>query len=437
MDREQVKRYSILEVTLLLVLLMGVGAAWLIVKAKSRVMLSDAIALAGSGVSVRVPSGAGWEHTPEWVYESDNSMALLAQGRVGRQTVIELRWRYTLSAPSKGLGEMLQERLAGTATITEPVEMPAGALMEAAQITAPVEAQQPTYYVAMAQLEHGRTIELQVIPKHSDYNPLYAEALLMDTALSLEYKTPEELGAGAALLERFFTTIEQSAPKEEAFLIKEGRGRTIGFFYAKYTAQTDAVRTIESQHFDAQQFMMESTLRVGRAGKPFTWETRLNVPMSTGLRHYEIQLDDQGQLNLTSNFEKEKALHVEEFILPELLLTDFARLLMESDRVSVVTDVLAATGAVVPVRVSLIEAQQAAASSDQIASAVRVEYLHAEGWFDEYYFDADGQAIGRFERQPRQPDRLWERTDLAALKQTFGDRLKVAAPATAAPIRYY
>lgn len=435
MDREQVKRYSLLEVALFGLLLIGMFAGWLIVKARTRVVLTEPIALEGSGVSVRLPGGIGWEHTPAWVYESDNSMALLAQWRAGRETAAEVLWRYTLAAKSGGFEESLEERLAGTPAKIEKLEMPKGALMEAVRITAP---EQPTHYIAAAQLKYGRTIELQVTPKTAEYDMLYAEAVLRDTAMSLRYETPEELEAGKALSEQFLEKLQEGAGAPEAYLIKEGRGRTVGFYYVTdQAAEQEGVRRIESRHYDTQQFMMESTLQIGPAARPFEWDTRLTVPMATGVRLYKIERQEEGPLAVTSNYENEKTLYPEGAILPELMMTPYVQFWMASGAGDVVTDVLAATGALVPVRISHIAPQEAMATAEEVAKAVRVEYLHAANFFDEFYFDAESKPIGRFERQDRRPDRLWEKSDADALKKLFGEKLNMTPQETPAPKRYF
>lgn len=425
MDIEKVKRYSLAELTLLALFAMGLLAAWIIVKARDHVPLSAPIALDGTGLSVSVPVGTGWEHTPAWGYETDNSMALLAQRRV-MQSGVELRWRYVFCAPQISLQEVLKERLKETQAVVEPVEMPAGSSMEAVRISTPPQTQEPTYFFAMANLGHGRRIELQVTPEQLDFDLFYAETLLKDAALSMVYQTTEEMAAGTALLKQFYETMETAQPKEESFLISEARGRTTGFYYAKHEPDNGgAVRRIETRYYETQQFMMEGTLKIGRRQQPFNWQTRLTVPMTTGLRSYEIQADENGRLNVSSNFEAGKTLYPDPFILPEAVLSEFVRLYLEGTEESVVTLAIAGIGQVAPIRIRKIDPQEATARSEEVRTAVRVEYLHSADFFDELYFDEQRRLVGRFERQPRRPDRLWDRVEPEELRHVFGDKLKI------------
>ncbi|MHC4962129.1 MAG: hypothetical protein ACYTGA_08415, partial [Planctomycetota bacterium] len=73
MDIKKVKRYSLIEVALLAVFMVGLLIAHLIVKHRATVVLSDLISLPGSGLSVSVPAGPGWERTATWQYEESES----------------------------------------------------------------------------------------------------------------------------------------------------------------------------------------------------------------------------------------------------------------------------------------------------------------------------------------------------------------------------
>ncbi|MHC4999006.1 MAG: hypothetical protein ACYTEM_08290, partial [Planctomycetota bacterium] len=69
MDIEKVKRYSLIEVSLLAIFTTGLLIAHLIVKHRSTVVLSSGISLPGSGLSVSMPEGSGWDRTNSWQYE--------------------------------------------------------------------------------------------------------------------------------------------------------------------------------------------------------------------------------------------------------------------------------------------------------------------------------------------------------------------------------
>jgi hypothetical protein len=420
---------------LLAIFAIGLLAAWMIVNIRGRVVLSAPIVLDGSGLAVSVPAGAGWEHTPAWVYESDNSMTLLAQRRLMKQAEVELRWRYMLGAAPMDLEEVLKERLAGSTAKIDALEMPAGSMMKAARVSTPGAANEPVYYIALAPLAQGRSIELHVIPKRMDFDLFYAETLLTQTAQSMIYQTTQEALAGAAMLEQFCRT-KNNSPLEESFLISESSGRTTGYFSAQQENRKDDIRKIVSRHYDAQQFLMESSLQFNPAEGQFTWETRLMTPMTMNPRLYQISQEDAHHLKVTSNYEKDKTLYVDSCILPELLLTEFVQLYQPSGAESVVTVVLAGTGQIVPVRVKRVSPQEAGVKLDDVSTVVRVEYLHSADYYDEFYVNNQGRVIGRFERQPRRQDRLWKQANPEEIKKMFGGKPENSLQAAPKPKEY-
>ncbi|MHC5000351.1 MAG: hypothetical protein ACYTE1_05965 [Planctomycetota bacterium] len=106
MDIKKVKRYSLIEVALLAVFMVGLLIAHLIT-----VVLSDLISLPGSGLSVSVPAGPGWERTATWQYEeSESSMTLLGQFRPSNRGTMGVRWRYVFSTPDGSEQELLEQR---------------------------------------------------------------------------------------------------------------------------------------------------------------------------------------------------------------------------------------------------------------------------------------------------------------------------------------
>ncbi|MCE5186915.1 MAG: hypothetical protein LLF76_12395 [Planctomycetaceae bacterium] len=435
MDIEKAKHYSLAEVVLLAIFALGLAIAWALTKTRSHTPMTEPIALDGSGLRVSVPAGVGWDHTA-WAYESDNSMALLAQRRLTQRAEVELRWRYIMAIEPKTLRQVIEERLAGSAAQSKMLEMPEGTSMEAAQVTTPGPLQEPTYYIAWTSLPHGRAVELQVIPAGPDYDPLYMESLLRDTAMSMIYQMPEEMAAGVAMLERFWQDLKPAGESEEAFLIRDARGRSTGFFYAHQQAATDPniVRRIEARHYELQQLRLESSLEVGRGGDSLHWQTRLMVPIATGVRQYEIRKQAE-KLLVTSSLDQKKTLYSDNDLLPELLVAEFAAMVLPATQPSVLLEALAGTGQVVPVRFKRLVPQETIAGQDA-AGAVRVEYLQARDFFDEFYFDGQGTVIGRLERQPNRPDRVWQKSDVQELKKIFGDNFSIQ-PLRTQPKNYF
>jgi hypothetical protein len=425
MDIEKVKRYSLAELALLIIFVIGLLLAWMVVRSRSRILLTEPIGLRGSGLSVRLPGGTGWEYTPAWTYENDNSMVLAAQRRLSPQTAVKMTWRFEFCSKPVELEDVLAERLAASNAAVQRLEMPAGTGMQAARVTASEGAYNAVFLIARKNLDFGRALELQVLPNHPGIDPFYLEDLLRETASSVIYEAPAELEAGMELLNRFFSRLEADQVAEESFLLTDSRGRTIGFYYRDHQASAANHVVLRSRHYDAQQFRVDSTLEIGRLGDPFHWETRMRLP-AAAVQSYSIRRGEDGGLAVSAVGGKARQIAcIEQHLLPEMLLTDFVRLFIAQERNEVVVDVLSGTGMVVPVQIGHINTEEAAARSQEVATAVRVTYLHGRDFFDELYYNKDRELVGRFERQPRRRDRLWDRRRPEELGDLFGDQLNI------------
>jgi len=420
-----VKRYSLAELALLVIFVIGLLLAWVVVQKRSRIVLTEPIELKGLGLSVCLPGGAGWEYTPAWTYENENGMVLAAQRRVAANAAVKMTWRLEFCSVPAGLDEILAKRLLGFEAKVEPLEMPEKTGMQAARVIASEGLYDAVYLVARKNLDFGRAIELQVMPSDPDMDSFYLEDLLREVASSVVYAAPESVGAGVEVLNRFFSTINADMVSDEAFLITDRRGRTTGFYTADKRVAGDGNVEVTSRHYDAQQFRIDSKLAIGRLADPFEWDTNVTLPSSSA-QAYQIRRNEDGGLKVTGTAGQEKHIAcAEQHLLPEILLTDFAGLFVESSQGDVTVDVLSATGMVVPVLIERISTEDASARSDEVGSAVRVTYLHGSGFFDELYYNKDSALIGRFERQPRRQDRLWDRSTDDELRHVFGQLVEV------------
>ncbi|MHC5179733.1 MAG: hypothetical protein ACYSOS_04335, partial [Planctomycetota bacterium] len=111
MDIEIIKRYSLVEVALLAIFFIGLLTAHLIVKVRSQVILSEPIALPGSGLSVSVPDNAGWTHSAAWQYDDlENGMMLVSQFTGSAHSRRVVRWNFVFVSPDISEKELLEQK---------------------------------------------------------------------------------------------------------------------------------------------------------------------------------------------------------------------------------------------------------------------------------------------------------------------------------------
>ena len=427
MDDTFSKRYSLVEIALLGFFVLALVLAQFLVHLKQRVTLSEPISLAGSGLTVRKPVGRSWESMSHWQYESDNSLTLVSQLMVDtRHTVeVEVCWRYTLCGDGSSPQEILSKRAeqAGAVfgdflTLDTPVEM----------VYAPVrsiDGAGRVYYIGLARLDHGRMIELQVMPKRMGSD--YGERLFKTLAASIVYQPSPQLEAGRVLVsllhERFSGMIADSGPTT-SFIIRNLQQTPVGYSFTEATSYGAAARTqrqLNSRFYVANESLIESTFLSQSDLTAFSWKSRIQLARMNEPRAYTVRREADGLVQVEKDSGEDHSFVSNDLLVPELFLPQAGELFLKQADESALVDVMASTGFVVPTLLEKMDPAQALARADEIAAVVKVRFLNHPKSFEEYYFNADGSLIGRLEQQPNRPARLWERSTAGELRQIFGD----------------
>ena len=435
MNDETAKRYSLTEIGLLAFFVLGLIAAQMVVKARQRIILSDPISLTGSGLSVCKPISTGWESTSTWQYESDNSFTLVAQQFKGTSREVEIRWRYLLCSPEESTRDILERRAKQASavfgeiqTLKQPVPMDYAAIHSA-------DGSGRTFYVGIAKLDFGRSIELQVLPRRVDL--FYAENLFTQLASSVQYQLAGQLQAGQDIVTDLWeilprTTSSVSGSDQEVFIIKNTQKQPVGYFYSQYSSGgDDTTRSlqIKNRQYELNHFLLDSTLSVHHDDNTFLWKSSVQSLGMGQPRGYIIKKDVDGMVSVEMDFDahQNRQYRSNSLLVPELLLPQAAKLLLDraddSNR-EIVVDVLSARGFVVPTVLSKTDPADAMAHSDDIAAVVKVNFLNHPQSFEELYFDRTGRLIARLEQQPLKRPRVWEISTLNELRQVFKEHFQ-------------
>lgn len=423
MNEETIKRYSLAEIAMLLIFMLGLGIAQLIVNFRQRPILSEPIGLPGSGLAVSMPGNPGWEYETRWRYESGNVMALIAQQKLGRVPKADVQWRYHICSAGGTAEEILQRRIEQTDSQSGPADTVEGAVAMHYTIVYPADGDVP-FLLGVAPLDFGRHLELQVtIYQELDFSN--ADELFRGLVSSVTYQPPHELQAGKALVNTFWESQQTDSPAlsqqgEQVFLIKNLDNRPAGYGYYHYSSinsNGDKRIQLASVHY-SQLSAARSTLWFDSRGKQLTWKTTIQQAGMGRPREYTLIQEADGAVTVTTNTESDTQFKCEALVLPEVLLGDCAAMLLDGPDGAVVVDVIAATGFVVPTKLERIDPQETLARAEQIAYAVRIDFLNTGNSFEELYFDENRQLIGRYERMASRKQ-IWELTTPDVLKQIF------------------
>jgi hypothetical protein len=440
MNIEKVKRYSLIEVVLFAILVIGFLVANMVVKKRANVILSNPIPLFGSGLSVSMPANPGWEHTSEWQYEeSESRMTLVGQfrhpsGRGG----IEVYWRYLLSTPQGTEKELLEQIAQNTgARVYDLDTIESNRPMTYARMLSVSAGQAEEFYLGVLRLDYNRSLELLV--KSLGMNGYYEENLFKSLASSIRYQSPQQVSDGHALIDMFLQDQSQRLPAEkpidDAFLIKDAvSGANIGYYSAiqsVYTGDEETLQRFEIHQFEYKSFELESALWFYPLKGNYHWQTNLSYVGMKKPQVYQIETDDNGMLSVKCNVKATKTFPAGQFFVPEPLLPELAVRFLQSKNDGVIVDVLGATGPLVPVYLEKISSEKAKKKFEKTDTVVRMVYLYTQNSYEELYFDKSRHLLGKFEQQPRRAGRMWERTSTEELEQLFQTDFQVSDNMTA------
>ena len=160
----KMKKYSVIEVVLLCIFALSLLIGRFVVIQHRKIRLSKPIKLGFTGLSVALPTDHGWQEKCEWQYhQQDNDIMLTSRLMVGRQITAIVQWRYMLAPEKTGVPQQLSDRVvAAGAEISNTGQIDCGnVMMEWAQAEVPGGIRD--VFFGVAELQRGRTIELEVI----------------------------------------------------------------------------------------------------------------------------------------------------------------------------------------------------------------------------------------------------------------------------------
>ncbi|MHC5138058.1 MAG: hypothetical protein ACYSN7_05830 [Planctomycetota bacterium] len=424
MDIKKVKRYSLIEVALLAVFMVGLLIAHLIVKHRATVVLSDLISLPGSGLSVSVPAGPGWERTATWQYEeSESSMTLLGQFRPSNRGTMGVRWRYVFSTPDGFEQELLEQRAQKISAVIQSFhkvgqEYP----VVYARMLLPSSPQEEIY-MGIMRTKSNRSIELLV--RSYGIGGFHGENVFRSVAESIQYRPGQEVAEGHVLTDEFLRTqghrLSRRSRSDEAFLIKDAAGKNQGYYYARHSVSNKPQQALKTQirQFEYNVMVLKSELWFDPLEKDYRWKTDVSNPRAEGALVYEIAPGQSQSLLVTRNAKEVKTFPPGQFFLPQPLLIELAQVFLESDYDGVIVDVLTAKGQLGPVRLTKVPPDEANAKSESVESVVRMEFIYLADSYEELLFDRSQNLLGKFKQQPGRRGRIWEAVSLEALQQIF------------------
>ncbi|MHC4571991.1 MAG: hypothetical protein ACYS0C_07945 [Planctomycetota bacterium] len=432
------KKYGADKIALLCLFIVALLAARFVIALRSAVVLSGPIKLNYAGLSVSIPAGNGWKSKKQWKYQKD-AFVLSSFFDSGSGNITALvRCRYLLATPEVDPDVLFKEKaltiggvIAETgqaqtggpdSVFSKGLQNGASLIIDWAHIKKP-KALFDTFF-GTTRLPNSRQFNIEVYQTMGDTE--LAKRVFERIIGSFEFEGNRLLEAGSEIiaaikskgLSSFPATAgdKQEQGREVFFLIKDAKGRSIGFTMDVLGSSVERLQSEDS--FDT--LMPEGQLNIqgmslfyiqGRYTNEqiiffqsrnnldeFAWKSE--VSGSAGKSATEVILDEDGMMTVRKygTRAKEKNYQFGPVAIPvvfgELTLSQ----MLESGHKEIFVDVIDADGTILPTLVSRIEAKDITAN-EEAAYIFGVESLDGSGVSQRIYLDDQGQISKRILRQ--------------------------------------
>lgn len=421
--------------------------AHFIVVLRSAIVLSEPIELNCAGLSVCIPAGNGWQSEKQWRYQR-NTFALDSFFASGSGSVTAIvSCRYLLAATKAAPNELFEEKasaiVGSTIAKTGQIEMSDGAdvpftkglqnggvpTLHWAYIKSLPGGGQGSImlfdiFFGTAQLPNNRRLDIEVYQTSGDTN--LAEEIFKSVTESLTFTDNRLLNTGSKIvteikdkgLDSFLVFTKDGEDRENFFLIKDARGRTVGFtmemlgtHFATPQIQKAGTQNGEvlgsapevrlsilamSFYYIHGRYDQEQTafFRSDNNLKEFVWRSSTSGP--GGRSSAEVVLGENGIMTIREfgRIAKEKEYRIGPAAIPDVLGEFTFSQMLDSDRREILVDIIEADGKITPALVSRTNV-----AGEKAAYVFRVEPLDGRGFFEQVYLDDQRQISRRLLQQ--------------------------------------
>lgn len=422
-----IKKYSLAELALLGLFVLGLFLSYLIVSVRNQIRLSEPFRLDFANFSVALPAGQGWQLSQGWRYQTDNYFNLLSVFNISGRVDAVVQCRYFLAA----------EALLPQQHLEAGVRKAGVKILEKGRLSGRLE----VYWARMETAELGNVVFLGygVLPGQrlleveaiAFAESGLAEAAFMAVVESIEvFKNPQQAAA-----ERFIGHLRQvgaselvaaevGVSRERVYVTAEGEqveGFMVDFIERIEMEQDGPVIRSKRLHYTSNDMVGGNcVLECNEQFDEFIWDSRHSRKGIQSISHIHTTLGPDGGMRVKSPEPgKEIISWPSQRLLPEALLEPAARAFLDFTVDAIVFEVVFSRGIIVPVRISKMELTEVKGNRVEAVYGVQIDFLHQAERYQQIYFDAEKKILGKLES--RQIFVMWDRVDIETLEERFPD----------------
>ncbi|MBE0535525.1 MAG: hypothetical protein IH624_07635 [Phycisphaerae bacterium] len=421
------RRYSLAEVVLLLIFAAGLLLSLLLVNARSRIDLSEPIALPHSGVAVSVPVGPGWQGPGQWVYEAPSEFVLTAALQTGSQIAARVHYQYLLAAEGMDPAEFLKQtataanlRVARSGRISEHIKI------AWVQLYAPGGTADTV--IGAASLPHGRALILHV---RAQGDSLLGTKLFRTLAGSIIFAPGGQIARGSEFVGQLRASgLTRSVEAggglagETVFFISDPLDQPRGFQITQFRKNADgeAWGVLRGERVDytagTRGSLSRSYFECNDAFDRYIWHTRRGRLRGGGGGATEIDLAADGTLRISGGSLTRDVTCRPGAALPEMLIEQAARAYLDGLQGETLVNVIFDEGLIVPAMITAVDCSSDERNVWAAVHCVQFAFLPT-GSQMALYFDRDKRLVGRVDDNRRVL--VWNVSDRRRLTEAFGD----------------
>jgi hypothetical protein len=471
---ETTRRRGVDKIVLLGLFIVALLIAHFIVVLRSSIVLSEPIELDYAGLSVSVPTGNGWQSEKQWQYQQ-NAFTLgsfFNPGRSGATALVSCR--YLLAATRAAPDVLFEEKASaiGGAKIakTGQIEMgsPGLSFAKGSQNRGPLtlnwahikRSKTPfDTFFGFAQLPNNRRLDVEVHQATGGTD--LAEEIFKSVTDSLKFTDTKLLDAGGKIIAEIkskgLDSFLENQGQESFFLIKDARGRTLGFtmevlsshFAEKLQNKDVLIETVPEAQLGSRLAGSPNILAGGfyyirgrydrtqttffqsdNSLNEFVWKSQTSSP--AGRSDAEIVLGKDGIMTVKKfgRRAEENDYQISPAAIPDVLGELLFSQMLDSDQKKIVVDTIEADGKITPVLISGIESPRRSASqnrssgtdvTDEEATYVfSVQLLDGRGFSEQVYLDDQRRISKRLLQQ--EGTYTFERTSTEDILREFPEQ---------------
>ena len=420
-----IKKYSLAELALLGLFVLGLFLSYLVVSVRNRIRLSEPFRLDFANFSVALPVGEGWQLSQGWRYQTDNYFNLLSVFNISGRVDAVVQCRFFMAAEGLSAERHLEAGIG-----KEDVKV-----LESGRLSGQLE----VYWARVETAELGNVVFLGygVLPGQRLLEVeaiAFAESGLAEAAFeavvrSIEvFEDPQQKAA-----ERFIEHLrevgaselvaaEVGASSRRVYVTAKGEeveGFMVDLIERLEREQDGFVIRNKRLHYTSNDTVSGNcVLECNERFDEFVWDSRHSRKGVQSISHVHTTLGREGGMRVKSPEPGKEIINwPSQRLLPEALLEPAVKAFLDFPEKSVTIDVVFSRGIIVPVRMSKMELTEVKDRRSEAAYGVRIDFLHQAERYQQLYFDAEKKILGKLES--RQIFVMWDRVDIKGLDERF------------------